>query len=159
MQVVEGDLIALARAGRFDVIVHGCNCFHAMGAGVARAIAEAFPEALAADRATGFGDATKLGEVSCAEVGVGGQRLTIVNAYTQFRFEGPLPLVEYDALSRCFDTVAARFDGARIGYPLIGAGLAGGDWGRIAPLIDAALVSQDHSLVLRPGSATPQEAP
>ena len=30
MQRIEGDLIALGRSGRFDVIVHGCNCCHAM---------------------------------------------------------------------------------------------------------------------------------
>ena len=48
----KGDLLALARAGRFDVIVHGCNCFCAMGGGIARAIREEFPEAYAADLAT-----------------------------------------------------------------------------------------------------------
>ena len=38
MKTVQGDLIALALTGRFDVIVHGCNCEGDMGAGIARAI-------------------------------------------------------------------------------------------------------------------------
>lgn len=41
-QEVEGDLILLARAGKFDVIAHGCNCFCTMGAGIAPQMAEAF---------------------------------------------------------------------------------------------------------------------
>ena len=28
-----GDLLALAEAGEFDVILHGCNCFNTMGGG------------------------------------------------------------------------------------------------------------------------------
>ena len=39
---VDGDLIKLAKEGNFDVIVHGCNCFCQMGAGIAPQMAEAF---------------------------------------------------------------------------------------------------------------------
>lgn len=39
---VDGDLIKLALSGKFDVIVHGCNCFCTMGAGIAPQMAEAF---------------------------------------------------------------------------------------------------------------------
>ena len=31
MKEVFGDLIELALVGKFDVIVHGCNCFSTMG--------------------------------------------------------------------------------------------------------------------------------
>lgn len=41
-QEIEGDLITLAKAGKFDVIAHGCNCFCTMGAGIAPQMAEAF---------------------------------------------------------------------------------------------------------------------
>jgi O-acetyl-ADP-ribose deacetylase (regulator of RNase III) len=34
----EGDLLELALAGNFDVIVHGCNCQCTMGAGIAYSI-------------------------------------------------------------------------------------------------------------------------
>jgi O-acetyl-ADP-ribose deacetylase (regulator of RNase III) len=39
---VDGDLIKLALKGDFDVVVHGCNCFCQMGAGIAPQMAEAF---------------------------------------------------------------------------------------------------------------------
>lgn len=35
MNIIKGDLIALVLEGRFDVIVHGCNCMCVMGAGLA----------------------------------------------------------------------------------------------------------------------------
>lgn len=150
MRVVQGDLIALAVAGRFDAIVHGCNCFHAMGAGIARAIAQRFPQALEADKQTDFGARDKLGTISAAQVEQDGHRFCIVNAYTQYHYDGAGPLVEYSAVARCFAAVAEAYPGQRIGYPLIGAGLAGGDWQRIAPLIDSALDAHDHCLVVLP---------
>ena len=43
--MVRGDLIKLALAGKFDVIIHGCNCMRAMGAGIAKGIKATCPEA------------------------------------------------------------------------------------------------------------------
>nr|WP_275116218.1 macro domain-containing protein [Aliiroseovarius subalbicans] len=140
-------------AGDFDVIVHGCNCFGTMGAGIAQAIAAQVPEALEADLATPLGNPAKLGTISTATHGA----LTIVNAYTQFRPAGPAPLVDLDAVSRTFDVIATRFPTARIGYPLIGAGLAGGNWNHIAPRINTALSGLDHCLVTLPGAGWPKQ--
>lgn len=39
---IQGDLIKLAKEGKFDVIAHGCNCHCTMGAGIAPQMAEAF---------------------------------------------------------------------------------------------------------------------
>jgi O-acetyl-ADP-ribose deacetylase (regulator of RNase III) len=39
------------------------------------------------------------------------------------------------------------FPGRSIGYPRIGAGLAGGDWTVIAQIIDEELSGEDHTLV------------
>jgi O-acetyl-ADP-ribose deacetylase (regulator of RNase III) len=52
MKVVTGDLLKLALEGHFDVIVHGCNCQCAMGAGIALSIKNQFPEAYEADLRT-----------------------------------------------------------------------------------------------------------
>ena len=147
MKTVHGDLIALARDGAFDVIVHGCNCFHTMGAGIAKPIAAAFPEALAADKATAYGDRGKLGTISIGRAGT----LSVVNAYTQFHWKGRGRKADYDAIEACFQTVAREFAGCHIGYPLIGAGLAGGDWTEIAPRINTALEGLDHTLVIFSG--------
>ncbi|WP_284163496.1 macro domain-containing protein [Frigidibacter sp. SD6-1] len=145
-----GDLIELALAGEFDVIVHGCNCFHTMGAGIAKVIRTRFPEAYEADRSTEYGARSKLGTISSARIERGGARFHVVNAYTQHHWKGPGIRAEYSAIKACFEAIACDFDGARIGYPLIGAGLARGDWAVIAPLIVGALAGQRHTLVILP---------
>ena len=40
MKIVEGNLLDMAVNGDFDVIIHGCNCFCNMGAGIALQIME-----------------------------------------------------------------------------------------------------------------------
>ncbi|HVT82945.1 MAG TPA: phosphatase [Phycisphaerae bacterium] len=147
MKVLQGNLLTLALEGQFDVIVHGCNCQCRMGRGIALAIKEQLPEAYAADQATEKGSRAKLGTISSADVLRGGVRFTVVNAYTQFHWAGEGVLVDYDALGRAFDEIRRRYSGRRIGYPRIGAGLARGDWEKIASIIDAALAGEDHTLV------------
>lgn len=148
MKKVEGDLITLALAGQFDVIIHGCNCFCTMGAGIALAIQEEFPEAYVADLVTNKSDRSKLGDFSFATVQRNDHEITIVNGYTQFHFHGESVLVDYDAVQRLFKKVKQQFSGKRIGYPKIGAGLAGGDWQRISQIIEQELADEDHSLVV-----------
>jgi O-acetyl-ADP-ribose deacetylase (regulator of RNase III) len=148
MNIVHGDLIALAIEGHFDVIVHGCNCFHAMAGGIAAQIAREFPEADDADRATPYGDRSKLGTLSIAPAAREGMDvpLLILNAYTQF---SPGRDVNYAAIEGCFDRIARLVAPvARIGYPMIGAGIAGGDWDRIAKIIDSRLAGMNHMLVV-----------
>ena len=105
-------------------------------------------QALKVDKATGYGDPSKLETISIAQVRHGTAAFSIVNAYTQFHFRGRGPKVDYVALEKCFQRIADQFPGSRIGYPLIGAGLAGGDWNKIAPIIDSALEGVDHTLVV-----------
>jgi len=147
MQIVEGDLLTLAAAGQFDVIIHGCNCQNTMGAGIAKSIKQKFPAAYAADLATEKGSRSKLGSYSWAKVDCNGHELTIVNAYTQFRWRGSGVKVDYDAIRLVFSAINSDFDGNRIAYPVIGAGLAGGDWNIISKIIGEELSGQDHTLV------------
>lgn len=147
MNVIRGDLIQLAREGVFDVVVHGCNCQCVMGAGIAKAIRAAFPAAWQADQATRKGDRSKLGTFSFAAIRTGAHSVMIVNAYTQFHWRGRPPLVDYDALAAAFAGIRTRFPGLRIGYPRIGAGLAGGDWQTIAAILDRVLAGEHHTLV------------
>lgn len=147
MKVVRGDLLQLAEQGHFDVIVHGCNCQGAMGAGIAKAIRDRFPEAYAADLATPKGDPAKLGTISTADIERDGVRFVVVNAYTQVHWRGRGRKVDDDAVRLAMAEVRRRFTGLRIGYPLIGAGLGGGDWKVLSGLIDEALDGEDHTLV------------
>jgi O-acetyl-ADP-ribose deacetylase (regulator of RNase III) len=149
MNVITGDLLEFARNGRFDVIVHGCNCQCAMGKGIALAIKQHFPEAYDADLATPKGDRAKLGTFSSAAVERPPARFTVVNAYTQFHWRGKAGevLADYDAIRSAFALIRQHFTGRRIGYPKIGAGLARGDWSLIAGIIDDALTGEDYTLV------------
>jgi O-acetyl-ADP-ribose deacetylase (regulator of RNase III) len=147
MNTLQGDLIQLALDGRFDVIVHGCNCFCTMGAGIAKAIKQTFPEAFDADQRTGKGDRAKLGTFSQATVTRHGRAITVVNAYTQFDYRGGGVLVDYDAVRSVMRGVKRAFAGKRIGYPKIGAGLAGGDWAKIAAIIEEELAGEEHAAV------------
>jgi O-acetyl-ADP-ribose deacetylase (regulator of RNase III) len=144
---MEGDLIDLAKNGEFDLIVHGCNCFYTMGAGIAKGIRAAFPAAYQADLATLRGDRAKLGTCTFAEVVRDGAPLIVVNAYTQFDFRGSGPKVDYDALRSCFGWIKRNYAGQKIGFPKIGAGLARGNWLQIATIIAEELVGEDAVLV------------
>ncbi len=148
MNVIKGDLIALAQGGHFDIIIHGCNCFCTMGSGIARSIRETFPTAFSADLDTKKGDKKKLGDFSQTIVICNNHPLTIINGYTQFKYHGPLPLVDYDAVRRLFRKLQQTYSGKRFGYPKIGAGLAGGDWSRIKKIINEELAGEDHTLVI-----------
>ena len=147
MKTISGDLIHLAKNGEFDLIAHGCNCFCTMGAGIAKGIKAAFPAAFDADLATARGDRAKLGTCTFAKIDREGSPLVVVNAYTQFDYRGSGPKVDYDAASSCFRWIKEKHSGKRIGLPKIGAGLAGGDWARIAAIIEEELASDDVTLV------------
>lgn len=143
-KIIRGDLIALAQDKQFDVIIHGCNCFNAMGAGIAPQIAKAFPSAYKIDQGTVKGDKDKLGTISLAFDPR--YELYIINAYTQFQFGGQHPL-DYIALGKCFKQIKTLFHNKRIGYPEIGAGLGGGDWNKISKIIDKILDGSNHTTV------------
>ena len=148
MNIITGDLLRLAVDGRFDVIVHGCNCQCAMGKGIALAIKQQFPEAYEADLRTAKGDRAKMGTISTARIERSSVQFTVVNAYTQFHWRGQGVLADYPAIRAAFEFVKQQFAGCRIGYPKIGAGLAKGDWNTIAAIIDESLAGEDHTLVV-----------
>jgi O-acetyl-ADP-ribose deacetylase (regulator of RNase III) len=147
MHTEKGDLIQKAKAGEFDVIVHGCNCFCTMGAGIAKTIKQVFPAAYEADLATAAGDAAKLGTYSQALVEASGKPLLIINAYTQYQWRGSGRLADYDAIRQVFRRLKQECQGKRLGYPAIGAGLAKGDWAIIAAIIKKELAGENHVFV------------
>lgn len=147
MHCIQGDLIQMALAGQFDLIIHGCNCFCTMGAGIARQIQDIFPAAFQADLATRSGDKDKLGTYSQATIFLQEKSLTILNGYTQYHYSGTGVLADYNAIEALFARVKSDFPGKRIGYPKIGAGLARGDWEKIKSIIDQQLDGEKHTLV------------
>lgn len=153
MERLTGDLIELAEDNHFDVIVHGCNCMHTWGAGFAEQLKMIYPEAYIADLMTRKADINKLGTYTFTTANNRHAPFFVVNAYTQFRYgrdKDKNPPVDYEAIERVFKAIAWHWKDARIAYPSIGAGLAGGDWGIIEPIIDEALRSHEHYLVIKP---------
>ena len=147
MKHLHGNLITLAQKGQFDVIVHGCNCHCTMGAGIAKTIKDAFPEAYAADCQTVKGDRNKQGTCSVAECTIPAGKVVVVNAYTQFHWHGRGVKADYEAIRSCMAWIKHTFHGKRIGIPKIGAGLAGGDWKRISGIIEEELAGEDVTCV------------
>lgn len=124
----QGNLIDLAEAGEFDVIVQGCNCFNTMGGGIAREIASRYPEAAGVDSLTARGDITKLGNFTKITLDMpDGHVFTIVNAYTQYNMSTGEDVFEYDSFGCIIRKLIRLYPARRIGLPYIGMGLAGGD--------------------------------
>jgi len=145
---IKGDLLKLAKAGEFDMIIHGCNCFCKMGSGIAKQIKEQFPKAYEVDQETKEGDINKLGTYTLAQVTpYGHPMLFIVNAYTQYRYGTDKVQVDYEALTLVMRKINHDNSGIRIGLPLIGAGLAGGDWNRIKKIIETEFTKNKVTIV------------
>lgn len=143
IQIIKGDLIKLAKEGRFDVIVHGCNCWCTMGSGIALAIRTNFPEAWEADLNTNFGE-NKLGTYTVAI----SDHVTVVNAYTQYDYgHDGRDRFDYDGFRKICKALAKRFHKHRFGFPKIGTGLAGGDWLRIMQIIQDELGEENITIV------------
>ena len=146
-EVIKGDLIELAKNNEFDIIVHGCNCFHVMGGGIAKQIKDEFPSAYDADKKTIKGSKDKLGKYSYVKI----DKLTIINAYTQYGYQmynrGSDDVV-YNAIKKVFETINNNFIGKKIGIPMIGAGLARCDWNIIEKIIKTTNKNNNITLVL-----------
>jgi O-acetyl-ADP-ribose deacetylase (regulator of RNase III) len=56
-------------------------------------------------------------------------------------------LVDYNALRQAMKKIKNNFSGKKIAYPLIGAGLAKGDWNKISEIINQELDGENHTLV------------
>ena len=97
-------------------------------------------------------------ETAVRETGRDGKShsLVVVNAYTQHHWKHGIGgnkkgerrrCVDYDAVRSVFKKVKRNFSGKRIGYPMIGAGLAGGCWEILSDIIETELNGENHTLV------------
>lgn len=162
MKSIEGNIIKLAKQGRYDVIVQGCNCFCTMGAGLAMKLKNEWPQVEKVDKETRWGAHEKLGHISIAREIVypsddtyDHKVLYIVNGYTQYEYGTNTRKVNYEAVANVFEKIRYRWDKSKdlikIAYPMIGCGLAGGHWPIIREIIDHTLEGFDHELVIYKG--------
>ncbi|MGL5583696.1 MAG: macro domain-containing protein [Cetobacterium sp.] len=135
---IKGDLVQLALNAKAEnkpfIMAHGCNCFGAMFSGIARQISHEFPEANSADLEAleKNGSHNLAGKYSYVKSG----SVEIFNLYTQF-----YPGRNYDyglirqAFIRLNALMAMREVKPTVFIPMIGAGIAGGDWELIRKII------------------------
>jgi len=104
-------------------IVHGCNCEHTMGAGIALQMADKFN----ADRYELRHAAP--GKISIFPI----TRMTFgINAYTQ---QKPGPFATYENIIECLAQINRLAAGKRVAFPAIGCGIGGLKWPVVRALI------------------------
>lgn len=152
---VKGDALEVTDKSEWRYLLHGVNCQGVMGAGIALTIKNKFPKVHEEYRALSEFGGLKLGTIQCVNVEDENKffmGLTIVNAATQYDTGGRSrgePDVDYDAIRTCFrqinvqafmDRRTAHEMGMKISpvisFPLIGCGLAGGDWNIVSKIIE-----------------------
>lgn len=154
MKEVDGNLITLAQSGEFDVIAHGCNCFCTMGAGIAPQMAEAFgcnnPIWYEMEHPSRRGDKLKLGNIEghmvLANNSLQPKMVTVYNMYTQYDTVGIHPL-DLEALTLCLRKLNYLEKGKHIGLPLVGCGLAGGNWTEVHDIMKRELKDCELTVV------------
>lgn len=129
----EGNLLDV----KGQVIIHGCNAQGVMGAGVAKQIKDKYHlcyNKYKRDIAGGAG----LGNVSW--YWDKDDDLWIANAITQENYGTDKRQLNYVALINAFMSALYTTKNLEreLHFPMIGAGLAGGDWGIISTLINDA---------------------
>ncbi len=150
-----GDLLENVKEG---LIVHGCNAQGVMGAGIALAVRNRYPEAFEVYHNKYLEDGLLLGTITYyrARPSMNGREpLIVVNAVTQDGFGRDKRYVDYPAVRRCFKEVAALArvtDVSAVHFPLIGCGLAGGEWSVIEPIIEETLDGLQAHLWVLPAS-------
>lgn len=128
------------------IIVHGCNAQGVMGSGVARVVKQKYPTAYADYRAAYDEAGLVLGKVYWSEQPSDDGKI-IGNAITQVGYGRSGVHVDYAAITDVFTEVRNFVlshdwdidDGPLVAIPKIGAGLGGGDWGKISELINNAI--------------------
>ena len=153
---INGNLVDNKRLPVGGVIVHGCNAQGAMGSGVALVIKTKWPVVYDDYRNAFKAHGLETGDVIYSHVE---DHLVVANAITQEFYRGCRTgpkldvYVDYDAIAKCFEDIIDFMDDtpdlARyIHMPMIGAGLAGGDWTAIEERILETLKDTDINLYL-----------
>lgn len=134
-----GSAVVTANSQEPTIIAHVTNDLGRMGAGFAGQLARRHPRV----RSTFMRDpgSRLLGHVGFVRVAPGLEVANMTAQHGVRRRPGDPCALRYGPLRVCLDAVAARAKRmeARVVMPRIGAGLAGGDWEKIKPIIDASM--------------------
>ena len=144
--IVDGDAVQALREGSIDVLGHQVNLDGAMGAGIARQIARAWPAVVPAYHHALATHALTLGRMQTFEVAPG---RWIAHLAGQLHPQRAGIATDYPALQTALITYAdwAHAHQWRAGLPYgIGCGLAGGDWAIVSTLIATAFHASSVTL-------------
>lgn len=163
---ITGDLFEGIFKGHYDIVCQGNNCFNIQGAGIVIPFKKHFQTDKFPMELRGQGDINKLGQIDFKPFTitkgvvsdynkdvVGDFNIYVVNCYTQYGFgmnheDGNKAPIDYEALTLCMRKINKIFKGKRVGLPLIGGGLAGGNPDRIKLIMQTELKDCDATLVL-----------
>lgn len=170
IEIRQGDCLGIAEG----VIVHGCNAQGVMGSGIAGALRDKWPSVYQAYRRHYNKVGLRLGDsvtVGSTQIGRGHPRVLdfleatvaelpanviVVNGITQFRYgkDRNIRYVDYDAIEAVFARAAAlaRVTGLPLHFPLIGCGLANGEWSEVSARIEHAAHNVETILWKLPGT-------
>ena len=130
------------------IIVHSCNNMMAMGSGIAKEIKTRFPKAYHTYANECANGRAALGSISIAQIT---PEKMIINGIGQNGYgRDGNRYVSYDALVSIFEKVnelayTVEMSGGLnlpICFPMIGAGLGGGDWDIISTIIDKTVLAR-----------------
>lgn len=128
-----GDIFYAVDSNDIDIIAHQANCMSIMGSGIAKTIRERYPMAYRVDANDERPPEQRLGSYSFCKTEEG---VIIFNLYGQYY---PGPDTRYDALQGAVSQMASLLKKVnpafRIGLPLIGCGVGGGDWGVVSNIL------------------------
>jgi len=127
-----GDMIVeikkALKEGRPQAFAHGANCRKIMGAGIAGALARAFPEVPAADMLSN-------GTQKFTEAYLGGG-VFVYNLYTQYQPGANFELSRLKAAVEALEGTGLK----AFTIPKIGAGIGGGDWNEIEKVLQESKI-------------------
>jgi O-acetyl-ADP-ribose deacetylase (regulator of RNase III) len=143
---VNGDLLAMAKEYKFDVIAHGANCFKSMGAGIALQIKRQFPDVYQKDINDNRTPTQRWGDYTSITYSNGKKVLSVFNLYTQYN---PGPDLDYTALELSLKKLAKNIKpNSKIGLPQIGCGIGGGNWLIVKEIIQRVLSDYNVTIVI-----------
>lgn len=129
IKYVKGDVTE----AKETIIAHGCNAQGVMGSGVAAIIRKKFPEAYEM-----YHDACNSGHLRLGMTQfIPSNDKLIANCLTQEFYGTDRRHVNYEAVAMICNDLNAQAGDDAVALPLIGAGLAGGDWSVISAIIEA----------------------
>lgn len=148
-----GCLFHAAKNHDVDIIAHQANCFKLMGSGFALFLKDEYPEAYHIDMADRRTPEQRLGKISLVNANDG---TMLYNLYGQYR---PGKNTDYTALRSALRLMASHVKAGnpseRIGIPLIGCGVGGGNWAIVSTIIKQEFEELDYTVYIRDMESLP----